>query len=195
MARPDLRALSARITEGEAQSVIDELAEAWEAEPSHVACLVVLARALEATGDPVEALKKWRSAYALCPDSPVVRDELRRASAALACEAARDVRQSRATDAAEKSLHDDEPYHELDDLIRELESARIVPDPQVQPVEPGRLNVDVDDVVSETLAKIYANQRFFDEAAGVYDKLADQQPERRSEFSEKAAEIRKRVAK
>jgi tetratricopeptide (TPR) repeat protein len=195
MPRPDLRALNERITNGEAHSVIDQLVEAWEAEPSHVACLVVLARALEATGDQATALQKWRAAYALCPDSPVVRDELRRVSGALACKAAREVRQSRATEAAEKSLSDDAPYHDLDDLIRELESARIVPDPQVQPVEPGRLDVEIDDVVSETLAKIYANQRFFDEAAGVYDKLADQQPERRSEFSEKAAEIRKRVAK
>ena len=194
MPRPDLRQLHARIESGQADAVIAQLTGAVASEPEHVACLVVLARALEASGRGAEALARWRAAYTLCPDSPVVRSELRRLSAALASAAAADTRSSRASQAAEKSLHDDAPYHELDDLIKELESARIVPDPQVEPVEASRLEADVEDVVSETLAKIYANQRFFEEAARVYEKLAVQQIDRRDEFLEKATEIRQRAS-
>ena len=193
MPRPDLQHLTERLEDGDAAAVVAELTKAVKEEPSHVACAVVLARALEATGDIVRALRTWRAAYVLCPDSPVIRDELRRVSALVAAGAARETRASRAVEAAEKSLKDDEPYQELDDLIHELENARIVPDPEVQPVEVARLEPDVDEVASETLAKIYANQKFFEEAARVYEKLAVQQADRRDEFLEKAAAIRQRA--
>lgn len=81
----------------------------------------------------------------------------------------------------------------LDELIRELESARIVPDPSIPPAAAEDLESDVDDVVSETLARIYENQRHFDEAARVYDTLAAQQPDRASEFRQKASEARERA--
>lgn len=205
MGRPDLQALNQLILSGKAETVLEELQRATEAEPAHVACHVLLAQALEASGNTEDALRAWRRAYVLCPDSPVIRDELRRLAAEIACDAARETRLIRAgapavaeatgaaDDAAEKSLKDDEPYHDLDDLIKEIETARIVPDPDVETVESGRLEADVEDVVSETLAKIYANQRFFEEAARVYDKLAVQQPDRRTEFLEKATEIRERI--
>jgi tetratricopeptide (TPR) repeat protein len=196
MARPDLRSLSDRIDSGHAESVLEQLEAAIAAEPGQVACFVLLARSFEALDRPMDAVRAWRSAYVLCPDSPVVKDELRRLSAEIAGHAASETRSSRsALAAAEKSLSDDEPYHELDDLIKELETARIVPDPKVKPVGSDQLEPDVDDVVSETLAKIYANQRFFDEAARVYEKLSVQQPQRRDEFLGKAAEIRQRLQK
>lgn len=81
---------------------------------------------------------------------------------------------------------------DLDELIRELESARIVPDPTVKTVDVAAIESDVEDVVSETLARIYSNQRFYEEAAAVYDKLASQQPARAEEFRKKASEIRGR---
>lgn len=84
---------------------------------------------------------------------------------------------------------------DLDELIRELESARIVPDPTVRPVDVRTIEPDVEDVVSETLARIYSNQRFYEEAAAVYEKLAAQQPARADEFRRKAAEIRGRITR
>lgn len=194
MARPDLRELTKRLEEGQAAEVVAALTGPVAEEPGHVACIVVLARALEASDRPLEALARWRAAYALCPDSPVVRDELRRLSASVACEAAAEIRTSRALEAADQSLREDEPYHELDELIKELETARIVPDPDVKPIDAGRLVPDVEDVVSETLAKIYANQKFYEEAARVYEKLAVQQKDRKEEFIQKATDIRQRAS-
>lgn len=78
----------------------------------------------------------------------------------------------------------------LDDLIQELETARIVPDPTIEPATADDLDTDVEDVVSETLARIYANQRHYDEAARVYETLAGQQPDRAAEFRQKAAALR-----
>lgn len=192
MQPPDLRQLADRLDAGESAAVVEELSAAVKAQPGHVACLVLLARALESEGDDVRALRTWRAAGVLCPDSPVVRDELRRLAARVAVAAARQTRQDRAVEAAETSLKEDEPYQDLDDLIHELENARIVPDPEVEPVESNRLEPDVDEVASETLAKIYANQKFYEEAARVYEKLADQKADRREEFLEKATELRGR---
>lgn len=193
MARPDLRELTEWLEEGRAAEVVAALTGPVAEEPGHVACIVVLARALEASSRPLEALARWRAAYALCPDSPVVRDELRRLAASVACQAAAGTRTSRALEAADESLRNDEPYHELDELIKELETARIIPDPKVEPVDSSRLAPDVEDVVSETLAKIYANQKYYEEAAKVYDKLAVQQKDRKEEFNQKASDIRQRA--
>ena len=194
MPRPDLKILSDRLAAGDGEAVVAELSEAIKSEPGHVACLVVLARGLETIGDPVRALRAWRAAYSLCPDSPTVRDELRRLAAAVAVTAAREVRAHRAVSSEEPSFPEDQPDQELDELIKELEEARIVPDPQVKPVESTRLESDVDDVASETLARIYANQKFYEEAAQVYEKLANQQVDRRDEFLEKAAEVRQQAS-
>ncbi len=191
MARPDIRALNERIVEGDAEGVLDELKEAVLSEPGQVACFVLLARSLEKLDRPLEALQSWRSAYLLCPESPVVKDELRRLAAEIAGRSAGHVRASRAAMASEAPAYEDSPDNHLDELIRELETARIVPDPTIKPVSADQLEPDVGDVVSETLAKIYANQRFFEEAAEVYEKLSEQQPKRRDEFLAKAEEVRK----
>lgn len=88
----------------------------------------------------------------------------------------------------------EEPPENIDELIRELETARIIPDPSVPPAIPEDMEYDVDDVVSETLARIYENQRHFEEAARVYEKLAEQQPDRAAEFSQLAADARAQAA-
>ncbi len=95
-------------------------------------------------------------------------------------------------DQAEEGWTGEEPQN-LDELIRELETARIVPDPTIPAAAAEDLESDVDDVVSETLARIYENQRHFSEAARVYDKLAAQQPDRAAEFLERAEEARSRA--
>lgn len=80
---------------------------------------------------------------------------------------------------------------DLDDLISQLEVApRIRPDPEFEgpdvPLDTG----DVDDLASETLAKIYAAQHQYVEAALVYEKLAARQPDQADELLERAAELR-----
>jgi len=84
-------------------------------------------------------------------------------------------------------------FEDLDRLIEELESARITPIPDFERIPTPDLEDDIDDVVSETLAHIYASQKNYDEAARVYDLLATQHPDRASEFRQKASENRARV--
>ena len=83
-------------------------------------------------------------------------------------------------------------FEDLDRLIDELESASITPTPDLDSIPAPDLDNDIDDMVSETLARIYASQQQYDEAARVYDLLAIQQPERASEFWQKASEFRTR---
>ena len=88
-----------------------------------------------------------------------------------------------------------EPHFEdLDRLINELESARIVPRPDIGEVSTPELEDDIEDVVSETLARIYASQGQYDEAARVYELLAGQHPEDSDEFLKKASEMRARAS-
>ena len=82
------------------------------------------------------------------------------------------------------------PVDDLDRLIEELESARIVPNPDPDDVPDIELDDEIDDVVSETLARIYASQNQYHEAARVYEQLALQQPDRAEHFQQQAAEMR-----
>ncbi|HLA62905.1 MAG TPA: hypothetical protein VK610_00640, partial [Rhodothermales bacterium] len=86
---------------------------------------------------------------------------------------------------------------ELDALIRSLSDApRIRPDPDFRPPAPTPVEDEgeLDDLVSETLARIYAAQRQYAEAAIVYEKLARQRPDEAEGFLQKAAELRARSA-
>ncbi|WP_412062249.1 tetratricopeptide repeat protein [Rubrivirga sp. IMCC45206] len=82
---------------------------------------------------------------------------------------------------------------ELDSLIAQLEDApRIKPDPAYSGpiVDPDAGNVD--DLASETLAKIYAAQHQYVEAALMYEKLAARTPESAEDLLERAAELRRK---
>lgn len=81
-------------------------------------------------------------------------------------------------------------FDDLDSLITELESARIVPKPDFESVPPPDLEDNIEDMVSETLARIYASQKQYEEAARVYEQLAQQQPEEAETFMAKAEEMR-----
>lgn len=85
-------------------------------------------------------------------------------------------------------------YDDLDRLIEELETARIVPQADFDPLPSPDLDDDIEDIVSETLARIYAAQGQHREAARVFELLAVQQPDRAEEFHLKAAEARSRAA-
>jgi tetratricopeptide (TPR) repeat protein len=82
---------------------------------------------------------------------------------------------------------------DLDRLIDELESARIDPDPDVDDVPEPDLENDVDDLVSETLARIHEAQNQYRKAAQIYVKLASQEPDQSRAYLEKAAEMRQQA--
>lgn len=86
----------------------------------------------------------------------------------------------------DSSLADD-----LDDLITQLDAApRIKPDPTFEGPKVTFDDSSMDDMVSETLAKIYAAQHQYVEAAVVYEKLAVREPDHATELLERAAEMR-----
>lgn len=85
-------------------------------------------------------------------------------------------------------------YDDLDRLISELEAARIVPRPDFDNIPSPELDDDIEDVVSETLARIYASQGQYDEAARVYEILAGQHPDEASDYMQKALEMRSRAS-
>lgn len=83
-------------------------------------------------------------------------------------------------------------FEDLDRLIEELDGARIVPNTDTSAFPEPALEDDVDDVVSETLARIYATQHKYAEAARVYDMLAEQNPEQADAYREHARAMRNR---
>lgn len=85
------------------------------------------------------------------------------------------------------------PLDDLDSLIVELESARIVPRPDDDPAPAANLDNDVEGMVSETLARIFASQSQFAEAARIYEKLSAVHPGRADEFRTKAAAMRQKA--
>lgn len=91
----------------------------------------------------------------------------------------------------------DDVTGDLDRLIRELESARIEPTPDPDAPEDEYpdpdLDDDIDDLVSETLARIYAGQEQYREAARIYVKLASQEPSRARHHLQNAAEMREKA--
>ena len=87
-----------------------------------------------------------------------------------------------------------EEANDLDRLIEELEAVRIVPRPDLEALPTPDLDDEIEDMVSETLARIYASQKQYDEAARVYELLAAQHPERSEGFLEKAAQMRARAS-
>lgn len=82
---------------------------------------------------------------------------------------------------------------DLDALIEELQSARIRPDPNIDDLPPDELDDNIDDMVSETLARIYASQGAYHEAARVYVQLAAQEPERSEERLRDASTMRQKA--
>ena len=83
---------------------------------------------------------------------------------------------------------------DLDALIESLETApRITPDPAFEAPLPD-LDRPVDDLASETLAKIYAAQHQYVEAAVVYERLAARTPEQAEALLARAAEMRRHAS-
>lgn len=182
---------------------IEQLEEAADRERTNPTIRVLLARAYERTERLPEALESWHQALFLAPGSAAARAGIQRfirrhpgvsvPPPASEPEPSQDPpqgngEQAHATPAAAEALGE----ANLDQLIRQLEGARIVPDPDFDAID-FEVPEDEDEAfVSETLARIYAAQHQYDEAAQVYELLAEQQPERASEFLSRAQEMRQR---
>ena len=83
-----------------------------------------------------------------------------------------------------------EDLEDLERLINELESARIVPQPELDDdLPPPDLDDDIEGMVSETLARIYASQKQYREAARIYEQLALQHPDEEERFTLLASEM------
>jgi len=94
----------------------------------------------------------------------------------------------------EERVDELEEEDDLDRLIDELQSAEIEPDPDAEAEIPTPdLDDDVDDLVSETLARIHEAQEQYRKAAQIYVKLASQEPDRAREHLKKAAKMRERI--
>lgn len=96
---------------------------------------------------------------------------------------------------------DGEPKHSLDEtdadldrLIEDLQAARIPTEPDIDDVPTPDLDDDIEDMVSETLARIYASQQNYHEAARIYIQLASQEPDRSSELLKQATLMRQKAA-
>lgn len=89
-----------------------------------------------------------------------------------------------------EKLEEEADTSDLDQLIDELESARIEPDPDAEGAPEPDFEDDAEDVVSETLARIHANQGNYQEAARIYERLAEEEPDRAQEFEQKADDMR-----
>lgn len=106
--------------------------------------------------------------------------------------AARRALAAEAAAAEEAPTLSSEADEDLDRLIDELGAARIVPQPDIDDLPPPDLDDDIDDMVSETLARIYASQEQYGEAARIYEQLARQQPDEAERFLAEAAAMRER---
>ena len=108
---------------------------------------------------------------------------------------ARPAAEPSASPAPEPATPDSSIADDLDDLITQLDAApRIKPDPTFSGPKVSFDESSMDDMVSETLAKIYAAQHQYVEAAVVYEKLAVREPDHADTHLERAAEMRDKAS-
>jgi tetratricopeptide (TPR) repeat protein len=214
---PDLAGALDRLDRGDTADLVYTLEYLAELFPASVTAQALLARACESEGRWGDALSAWQRVYFLLPGSAAAASGIRRAALAVTAPPP-EPRPDAPDEEEEPGVTDDRPpdddaeppsdterpdatprgalttaIDDLDVLIRELESARIVPNPQPLTAAPLELDDEGEDLVSETLARIYAAQRQFDEAARVFEILAAQQPERAQEYRRMATQMREKA--
>ena len=94
-------------------------------------------------------------------------------------------------------VESDEDIKDLNSLIDRLEGARIQPEPDfggADPLDDIQEEEAEEEVVSETLARIYAAQKEYRAAVETYQRLAEQHPDRAQEFHRKAREMEDKLS-
>lgn len=212
----DLPALLDRLAQSAAEPDDRETLEALvERFPGYATAHVALAYACEQEGLWENAHRSWKRARLLLPSSPVVREGLRRTAAPAedhSAEAASD-EAAPGTDASDDTFSETpqppEPGEslgelavqapssaedaDLDNLIEELEGARIEPSTNPDDVPAPDLDAD-SDVVSPTLARIYEAQGQLEEAARVHRRLAEEHPDEAEAHRRQAEALDARAA-
>lgn len=172
---PDIQKAVDCLEAGDAGQAAAALQDTLDRFPEYAAAHVVLARAQEALGEWDGALRAWREAVRLAPTSPAAFRGL-----------------ANAARKAHAPPQEPDPFSDIDHLIARLESARIVPRPDADDAPAPDLDDEIDDVASETLAEIYAAQERYEEAARIYEMLAERRPGRAATFRERAIRLRSR---
>ena len=199
-----VEAAAALLGAGEPAAAAALLRPYAEETPGYAGALVVYARALELSGDPLGALRAWHRAYFFAPDSPLVRRERERllrtstqhddsVEAPVAAPVPGPAPAEPETPQPDvQGMHGATP--DLDALIEQLEKApRIRPDSPFEDVGAPEAAGDAP-VVSETMASILAAQGQHGEAARLYDALAEQRPADADRFRETARALRNRAS-
>ena len=214
---PALQTAARLLAEGRPAAAAERLGALVAEAPTYAAAHVLRATALEAAGLVDPAIVAWGRAAALVPRSPLVHRERERL---MATRVADDLPEPDAPPATAASTPpadapasteppadgpapptpaasaSDGPHvaDELDALIAQLEHApRIKPDPAFSGPAVSLDTPEVDDLASETLAKIYAAQHQYVEAAVVYEQLAAKRPADAADLLRRAAELRDRA--
>jgi tetratricopeptide (TPR) repeat protein len=209
-----------RLKQGEPGEALPLLERLVEQLPTYVTPHVLMAWAHEAQDEQGAALECWQRAYFLMPNSPAVQEGLQRVMEAAAPgppsssppatdetapaaepeapapdeqPATENLPFDLSEEARAETTEEAPEFDNLDGLIGELESARIEPDPDLEDAPEPDLDTEIDDVVSETLARIYETQEQYAEAAVVYRQLAQQEPARAEELLDRAVQLERRA--
>lgn len=159
---------------GNPQAAVDLCLEGTAKFPWYATGKLMLGRSYEALGKSAEALLAYRDALALLPEETRLLDYLREAET---------LANTRAQ----------EPPGEMDGIIEQLRQAkRIVPagdnvehPAPVTPPAEGTGN----QIVTETLAEIYARQGEYREAIDAYRKLLQQRPDQSEKYGKRLEEL------
>ena len=185
------------IAKGHAQYILQELAAWTEKRPLDLAARYVLAYAYESAGQWPEAKAAWQDARRLVLELKAERNSQAPKPGAVPFEMTTELngaletllRPGQAGD-AEGSELPSEDEDELHSLIQELESARVSRMPLADDFPAPELEYDVEGMVSETLARIHVSQGQLQEAADIYERLAEEQPADADRFRKRAAQLR-----
>jgi tetratricopeptide (TPR) repeat protein len=184
--------------EGNVQDAIGKLRAVSAQAPDLASVWVQLAELLEKSGALSEANEALTVAQRLVPNSPriaLMRDRL---------DVALGVTETDGVDpvtSEPEPAPSPKPGHvaslDIDLLIADLQSGRT----QAENAHAESESDDADrsesqEIATETLAKIFENQKLFTEASRMYDLLADQEsrPEKAEIFRARSEDLRKRVS-
>jgi len=195
MSARNLVEASRLIQDGRSEEVIHLLEPLAKKKSASIAVRYVLAHAYEVVGKRQEAEIAWIQARMAMPrkDSLEVKQEKKQAPDLELGDELEAALRSIITPDESQSSEPEEDLEELSDLQRlldELRSSRPSVVEEIDSMSTPDLENDIDGMVSETLARIYASQKQYEEAVKVYMQLAELYPEEADRFFRAADEMR-----
>lgn len=172
------------IAQGRAEEVLADLESYLQQTPTDADAQALLASAYDIAGRTEDARIAWK---AVQRSGKVETRQDERAPSLVLTET---FRENIDAILAADSLEEIDDLHRL---IAELQTARITPLGESDDMQAPVLEDDLEGMVSETLARIYASQEQYAEAADTYDQLAALHPEKADEYRHKARDMRRRI--